>query len=108
MARTVCSKGDAEEVTKEIRVMQLKHRQESGYDRFSIYDPDGHFVGSAEARIKGDALESAVGALWAGLERACRIGAEEYDAELVSIYSTVIGAEDQFEKEYDEIEKDAA
>lgn len=108
MARSIYCERDAEEMTEDIRAMTVRHSQRYVFDTIKIYDPDGNYVdGTRELRLADEtSLESAVGAIWAGVDHAFSI-AGEYGTNHVIVYSDIKGAAHQFGREWDGLEETA-
>lgn len=79
--------------------MFIRHKQENGRDKVSIYTPSGVELLRGNWEIVGEPLESATDALAAGYEKAWEEAAH-FGAEYVWLHSSVEGALDLFERVY--------
>lgn len=87
--------------------MIVQHTQEDGHDRLEIVSPDGGLLEFATLPIEGNPIESAVGAMWSGYDRAEEV-AYHFKAGTIMVYSTTPGAIEQFGKEMKKSEEEYA
>ncbi|SHE13812.1 Uncharacterised protein [Chlamydia abortus] len=80
----------------DVNKLFVKHTQEDGEDKLSIYTKEGVMIARASCPVlPGDSVESAVGAMFSGYDQACDL-APRFDAKRIVVQSNVPGVEERF------------